>query len=42
MWVSWVVASQLVVRLVVVALAFVGLVVALPGDRAVPRLGPGE
>jgi hypothetical protein len=29
MWVSWVVASQLVVRLVVVALAFVGLAVSL-------------
>lgn len=29
MWVSWVVASQLVVRLVVVALEFVGLAVSL-------------
>lgn len=29
MWVSWVVASQLVVRLVVVALAFVGPAVSL-------------
>jgi hypothetical protein len=29
MWVSWVVASQLVVRLVVVALAFAGLAVSL-------------
>jgi hypothetical protein len=29
MWVSWVVASQLIVRLVVVALAFVGLAVSL-------------
>ena len=28
MWVFWVVASQLVVRLVVVALAFVGLAVS--------------
>ena len=29
MWVSWVVASELVVTLVVVALAFVGLAVSL-------------